>query len=395
MSGLVMGLVWNLPVTDVFRRAEKYILLAYADHADHNGKNVFPSVDLICRKTGYAERAVQASTSSLVENGFLISDGQGPYGTNRYRIPVIYTADGAAKITPQPGPNQGGAKNAPPPEDEDGQGNTQSTSGPEDEENGQKGAKNSLFCPNQAGQGSPENVLFPENENDPRGGAKNAPPSENERGGAFFDKDFMSKNAPEGNAPEGTAPDSKEEVLIKKTYGSKTLGAKSAPVCAVENFPKDCQSGAERMRELFGLAIPPKPDPNEKGGDFALWIRGLRELAQIASQYGTSLEDALALTRKDWNENPFRVAHPGALAKTMKAVLAAQSLNKTPSIAAAPAPIQPEYDPAQRRREISATLGFDIDQPLTAAQDAALKKYVDDQMARIPKNPLKGDSHVR
>jgi len=173
------------------------------------------------------------------------------------------------------------------------------------------------------------------------------------------------------------------------------LGAKSAPVCAVENFPKDCQSGAERMRELFGLAIPPKPDPNEKGGDFALWIRGLRELAQIASQYGTSLEDALALTRKDWNENPFRVAHPGALAKTMKAVLAAQSLNKTPSIAAAPAPIQPEYDPAQRRREISATLGFDIDQPLTAAQDAALKKYVDDQMARIPKNPLKGDSHVR
>ena len=53
MSGLVMGLVWELPIEGEFGRAEKFILLAYADHSDQNGKNIFPSVDLISAKTGY------------------------------------------------------------------------------------------------------------------------------------------------------------------------------------------------------------------------------------------------------------------------------------------------------------------------------------------------------
>jgi hypothetical protein len=84
MSVKIMGLVWDLD-NSVIDREEKYVLLAYADHADHEGRNMFPSIDLICQKTGYKERAAQMITRSLVAKGFLIPDGKGPKGTNKWR----------------------------------------------------------------------------------------------------------------------------------------------------------------------------------------------------------------------------------------------------------------------------------------------------------------------
>jgi DnaD/phage-associated family protein len=99
MSGLIMGLVWELPIAGDFGRAEKYVLLAYSDHSDQNGKNVYPSVDLVALKTGYQERAVQLTTRTLEGLGFLVPDGIGPHGTNRYRIPVERT-EGGVKIAP-------------------------------------------------------------------------------------------------------------------------------------------------------------------------------------------------------------------------------------------------------------------------------------------------------
>jgi len=112
MSGLVMGLTWQLDLSASLTRAEKYVLLAYADHADQSGRNIYPSVDLVARKTGYSERAVQTATRRLEENGYLIPDGQGPRGTNRYRIP-LQTQNGASKIVPLPSMG-GGADSAPP-----------------------------------------------------------------------------------------------------------------------------------------------------------------------------------------------------------------------------------------------------------------------------------------
>jgi DnaD/phage-associated family protein len=102
MSGLVMGLVWEQPITEGFGRPEKYILLAYADHADQNGRSIYPSVELVSKKTGYEERSVQAITRNLEKSGFLLPDGMGPNGTNRWRIPLERTEKGGAKITPQP-----------------------------------------------------------------------------------------------------------------------------------------------------------------------------------------------------------------------------------------------------------------------------------------------------
>jgi hypothetical protein len=102
MSIKVMGMVWDLD-NQAIDREEKYILLAYADHADHKGYNIYPAIGTIMQKTGYKERAAQIITRSLVSKGFLIADGRGPRGTNKWRIPL--DRDGV-RIAP--------AKNAPP-----------------------------------------------------------------------------------------------------------------------------------------------------------------------------------------------------------------------------------------------------------------------------------------
>ena len=100
MSALVMGLVWELPETPEFGRPEKYVLLAYADHADSNGRNIYPSIELVMRKTFYEERSVQSITRRLEQTGYLVDSGVGPNGTNRWSIPIVLLRDGGAKIAP-------------------------------------------------------------------------------------------------------------------------------------------------------------------------------------------------------------------------------------------------------------------------------------------------------
>ena len=92
MSGKVMGWVWDQPLP----QNEKYVLLAYADHADHRGYNIYPSVSLIERKTGYSHRSVQRIVQRLREKGYLVLSGIGPMGVNKYHIPM----HGGDKMTP-------------------------------------------------------------------------------------------------------------------------------------------------------------------------------------------------------------------------------------------------------------------------------------------------------
>lgn len=56
-----MGQVWELKL----KPAEKYVLLAYVDHADHEGKNIHPSQALIAWKTGYTLRQIRTITARL------------------------------------------------------------------------------------------------------------------------------------------------------------------------------------------------------------------------------------------------------------------------------------------------------------------------------------------
>jgi hypothetical protein len=70
-------------------------------------------------------------------------------------------------------------------------------------------------------------------------------------------------------------------------------------------------------------------------------------------------------------------------------VHAALSLGKNAAAAPAPVPHPAGYDPAQRRRELSLTLGFDIDGALNPSQQAALQTHVQAQLGHLPANPLK------
>lgn len=86
MSVKMMALVWDSQLP----REERYVLLAYADHADHDGNNIWPSVETMAKKTGYSERSIQIITKSLVEvRKILVDAGTGMKGTNKWRIHVI------------------------------------------------------------------------------------------------------------------------------------------------------------------------------------------------------------------------------------------------------------------------------------------------------------------
>lgn len=111
MSVKVMGMVWDADLP----RAEKYVLLAYADHAKHDGTGIFPAVALISRKTGYDERSVQRITRNIEsEYGLLIPDGKGPHGENRWRIPLEVLAEIA--LPPDMGGTSDGGDKMPPPD---------------------------------------------------------------------------------------------------------------------------------------------------------------------------------------------------------------------------------------------------------------------------------------
>lgn len=82
MSVRVMSQVWDLKLP----HADKFVLLAMADHADHDGNNVYPSVRTIAIKTGYSERQVQRIITSLEESKLLIQVQTGQGAATIYRI---------------------------------------------------------------------------------------------------------------------------------------------------------------------------------------------------------------------------------------------------------------------------------------------------------------------
>lgn len=76
-----MGAVWDLDLP----RNKTIILLAMADHADHNGNNIFPSIGLIAWKTGYSESQTRRIIQTLVKDGILVKTIR-PGKTTNYRV---------------------------------------------------------------------------------------------------------------------------------------------------------------------------------------------------------------------------------------------------------------------------------------------------------------------
>jgi len=68
MSGKIMGKVWDLDLP----HNQLLVLLSLADHADHEGKNVFPSLGLTSWKTGYSEQQVRRVLRDLEKAKILL-----------------------------------------------------------------------------------------------------------------------------------------------------------------------------------------------------------------------------------------------------------------------------------------------------------------------------------
>lgn len=69
-----MGRVWDLKLTP----AKREVLLAYADHADHEGGSIEIGVPYIAWKTDYSERHVRRITNALIADGLLVVDERRP-----------------------------------------------------------------------------------------------------------------------------------------------------------------------------------------------------------------------------------------------------------------------------------------------------------------------------
>jgi hypothetical protein len=79
-----MGQVWDLDLP----HAEAWVLMALADHADHDGANAFPGQDLLAYKTGYSPRQVRRILDALEKKRIIVSEGggRGRGLTRRYRL---------------------------------------------------------------------------------------------------------------------------------------------------------------------------------------------------------------------------------------------------------------------------------------------------------------------
>ena len=73
MSVKFMAAVWDLALT----QSEAWVLMAYADHADHQGRNIKAGIELIAYKTGFSERQVQRITHKLAADKILVAQTPG------------------------------------------------------------------------------------------------------------------------------------------------------------------------------------------------------------------------------------------------------------------------------------------------------------------------------
>ena len=82
MSGKISGMVWDLDLP----HPELLVLLAITDHANHDGRNMYPGVALLAWKTGYSARTVVRILNKLIERGILVRERQpGRPGVGRRR----------------------------------------------------------------------------------------------------------------------------------------------------------------------------------------------------------------------------------------------------------------------------------------------------------------------
>src|SRR5262245_27068310 len=106
MSIKVMSHVW----THSKQRGSYLVtMLAIADYAHDDGKNAYPSIATLAKKTRMTERNVQLVLRKLVDDEELVIEfNAGPHGCNRYAIPLDLPDE-------PPDPDEGENLSGPPP----------------------------------------------------------------------------------------------------------------------------------------------------------------------------------------------------------------------------------------------------------------------------------------
>lgn len=82
MSVKAMARVWELKLTPI----QQTVLLAYADHADHDGGSIKCGIPLVAWKTGFSERHVRRVTQQLEKTGLLVVELRCRNKPTHYRI---------------------------------------------------------------------------------------------------------------------------------------------------------------------------------------------------------------------------------------------------------------------------------------------------------------------
>lgn len=96
MSVKAMARVWDMTLPP----NHKLVLLAMADHADHDGRNIFPGIPKIAAKTGYSEMQVRRVIKKLIESQVLIVDSIRPGKTTIYHLANASQNDPPQNVTP-------------------------------------------------------------------------------------------------------------------------------------------------------------------------------------------------------------------------------------------------------------------------------------------------------
>jgi hypothetical protein len=92
MSVKIMGQVWELDLPPTI----KFVLLALADHADHDGSNIYPGVPLTAWRTSLSEKQVRRILQLLTQMGALVPQTERPGKSTIYSLNL-------SGINPRPG----------------------------------------------------------------------------------------------------------------------------------------------------------------------------------------------------------------------------------------------------------------------------------------------------
>lgn len=93
MSAKLMGQVWDLDIP----HGEAWVLLALADHADHEGRNAYPGVELLAYKTNYSVRQVQRILVSLEKKQIIKPVANEKGGRSARTVYEIHLENGVKK----------------------------------------------------------------------------------------------------------------------------------------------------------------------------------------------------------------------------------------------------------------------------------------------------------